>query len=148
MLNELQQSYDKDFYAWSLQSANLLRQGKFSELDIEHIAEEIESMGNRDKRELINRLAVLIAHLLKWQYQPVKRSKSWQLTVKEQRIKILQLLEESPSLKHEILLKLNAAYEQAVVAAEIETGLEETAFPKECPFKLDQCLDHHFFPGE
>lgn len=148
MMNQLQQVYDKDFYAWSLQSADLLRQRKFSELDIEHIAEEIESMGNRDKRELINRLAVLVAHLLKWQYQPSRRSKSWKLTVKEQRIQVLQLLEESPSLKHEITLKFNAAYEQAIVMAEIETGLEESIFPKECPFLLDQCLDHNFFPGE
>jgi hypothetical protein len=69
--------YNKDFYNWTLHNADLIRQKKFSEMDIDHIAEEIESMGNRDRRELINRLAVLIAHLLKWQYQPTKRSKSW-----------------------------------------------------------------------
>jgi hypothetical protein len=140
--------YNKDFYNWTLHNADLIRQQKFAEVDIEHVAEEIESMGNRDRRELINRLAVLIAHLLKWEYQPNKRSKSWKLTIKEQRIKVLQLLEESPSLKHQLALKFNAAYEQAIVMAEIETGLEESAFPKESPFNLDQCLDHHFFPGE
>ena len=138
--------YDKDFYRWVFHNAALIRAGRFHEVDIEHVAEELESMGKSDKRELINRLALLMAHLLKWQYQPTRQSKSWTLTIKEQRIQIRQLLEESPSLKHEISLKLSAAYEQAVVMVEIETALDESTFPKQCPFKLDECLDPNFFP--
>ena len=143
---KIQEEYNQDFYAWTIHNAQLLREGKLSEIDIEHIAEEIESMGNGDKRELVSHLAVLIAHLLKWQYQPMRQSKSWMLTIKEQRIKIIQLLKESPSLKHEINSKLEDAYEQAVVKAEIETALDESTFPHDCPFNLDQCLDQRFFP--
>ena len=140
------QEYDKDFYGWVFHNAALIRAGRFHEVDAEHVAEELESMGKSDKRELINRLALLMAHLLKWQYQSVRRSKSWRLTIKEQRIQIRQLLEESPSLKHEIATKLDAAYEQAVVAVEIETALDESTFPARCPFTLDECLDSSFFP--
>ena len=141
-----EQEYNQDFYAWAIHNAQLLREGKLSEVDIAHVAEEIESMGNSEKREFINRLAILIAHLLKWQYQPVRRSKSWKLTIKEQRIKVAQLLKLSPSLKYEIQSKLSDAYEQAIVAAEIETALDESTFPEICPFTLVQCLDHDFFP--
>lgn len=141
-----QLEYNKDFYAWALHTATLIRQRKFAEMDIENIAEEIEGMGRAEKRQFINRLSLLITHLLKWQYQPLRRSKSWKLTVKEQRIRLMQLLEDSPSLKYDITSKLSDAYIQGVVTAEIETGLDEDAFPAECPFTLEQCLDHQFFP--
>ncbi len=140
------QEYEKDFYAWAIHNAKLLREGRLSEVDIENIAEEIESMGKGERRELINRLAVLIAHLLKWKYQPIRHSRSWKLTIKEQRIQLTHLFEESPSLKHEIQPKLKDAYEQAVIIAERETALEEKTFPKTCPFDLKQCLNQNFFP--
>lgn len=138
--------YNQDFYAWTLHNAELIRQGKLSEVDFEHVAEEIESMGKSDKRKLINRLAVLIAHLLKWQFQRTRRSNSWKYTIKEQRIKTRDLLEDSPSLKHELELKLNHAYEQAVVMTIRQTGLDETTFPSQCPYNLEQCLNDQFFP--
>jgi len=103
-------------------------------------------MGKSERRELVNRLAILIAHLLKWKYQPIRRSKSWKLTIKEQRIQLSHLFEESISLKHEIELKIKDAYEQAVIIAERETALEEETFPKKCPFDLKQCLNQKFFP--
>lgn len=148
MLNELQKIYDKDFYSWAMENANLLRQEKFSELDIEHIAEELESMGRSDKRELASRLAILIAHLLKWQFQPTMRSTSWQLTIKAQRIGILRLLRESPSLKHQLNSIEEDAYEEAKVLAAKETGLIESTFPLGCPFTFDQCLESEFLPAE
>lgn len=140
------QSYDKDFYAWALHNAELIRQRKFSEVDIEHVAEEIESMGKSEKRELINRLAVLIAHLLKWKFQSAKRGNSSRYTIKEQRIQLDDLLGESPSLKNTLEEKMNHAYEHAVVIAVRETGLDETSFSKKCPFSLEQCLSQNFFP--
>jgi hypothetical protein len=146
MNEKLQQEYDRDFYAWALHNASLIRSGKFSEVDLEHVAEEIESMGRSDKREIASRLAVLIAHLLKWGFQPSLRSKSWKYTIKEQRIKISKLLQESPSLNHEIELKIEEAYEEAIVLAIRDTGLEEDKFPKICPFNLEQCLNQDFFP--
>ncbi|HLB41600.1 MAG TPA: DUF29 domain-containing protein [Gammaproteobacteria bacterium] len=146
MAKKATQGYEKDFYAWAIHNAELLKKGKLSEIDIEHIAEEIESMGKGERRELINRLAVLIAHLLKWKYQPIRRSKSWKLTIKEQRIQINRLLEESPSLKNAIESKIKDAYEQAAVIAERETTLEEDIFPKKCPFNLKECLNQKYFP--
>lgn len=146
MKPQVEIEYNKDFYKWALHNADLIRQNKFSDVDIEHIAEEIESMGRNNRRELINRFSVLLAHLLKWQFQPVKRSKSWILTIKNQRFEISDLLEESPSLKYEIELQLNHAYEKALILASEQTGIEEDEFPVNCPFNLNQCLDATFLP--
>lgn len=145
MPTKLEQEYKTDFYAWIIHNTDLMRQGRLSEIDIEHIAEELEGMGRSEKRELINRLAILMAHLLKWQVQPGLRGNSWKYTLKEQRIKISDLLEDSPSLNHELEEKIDHAYEQAVLIAVRETGMEESRFPKECPFTVPQCLDNKFF---
>lgn len=146
MATKSHSEYEKDFYAWTFHNADLLRHRKFSELDIDNIIEEMESMGKRDKRELVNRLAVLLAHLLKWQFQPDRRGNSWEATIREQRIQVIDLLEESPSLKHELELKIAHAYEQAILIAVSETGLASSIFPKEMPYSLNQCLDSKFFP--
>lgn len=146
MTKNIQKEYEKDFYAWTIHNAKLLREGKLSEVDIEHIAEEIESMGKSEKRELINRLAVLIAHLLKWKYQPGNRGNSWKYTIKEQRLRLSRLIEESPSLKNELKKRIDEAYEDACYIALSQTGLDEKTFPKTCPFELKQCLNQSFFP--
>jgi hypothetical protein len=140
-------TYEQDFYAWLLKSVELLRQRKFSELDVEHLAEELEGMARSDKRELINRFAVLLAHLLKWQYQPEKRSKNWERTIKEQRKRIFLLLEDSPSLRYEIEKKLSDAYEIAILSTANETGLDESVFPESCEYSLEEILDNNFYPG-
>lgn len=142
-----QREYDKDFYSWTIHSAQLLRQGKLSEVDIENVAEEIESMGKSDKRQLINRFALLISHLLKWQYQPERRGNSWKHTIKNQRLEVTELLKDSPSLKYEIDKQIEYAYEKALNIAIEETGLSESNFPKNCPFSLEQCLDNEFLPN-
>jgi len=139
-------SYNKDFYAWAIHNAKLIRKGKFSELDINNIAEELESMGNRDKRQLINRLSVLISHLLKWQFQSEKQSKSWKLTIKEQRLKVHELLSESPSLKHELNEKMLLTYKYALILTTKQTKINEKILPKKCPYSLEQCLNNKFFP--
>ena len=146
MITSNQQTYENDFYAWTLQSADLLRQKKFNELDIEHLAEEIESMGKSDKRELVNRLAILLSHLLKWQFQPERRSNSWKYTIEEQRNQLLDLLKDSPSLKNDLESKKNQAYGSAVLRAATETGMSKDKFPHSCPFTLPQCLDLEFSP--
>jgi len=142
------QSYDTDFYAWTLHNAESIRQGRFSEIDLEHVAEELESMGRSDKSKLTRRLAILLAHLLKWQYQPNRRSRSWMLTIKEQRIRITRQLKESPSLKYELNITLEEAYEEASVIAARQTGLDESIFPERCPFSFEQCLDIKFLPED
>src|SRR5262245_7533678 len=134
MTKNIHKEYEQDFYAWTIHNAKLLREGKLSEVDIEHIAEEIESMGKSERRELINRLAVLIAHLLKWQFQEERRSNSWKYTIEEQRDEVLELLEESPSLKYEIKGKLDRAYGKAILWAATEMGVNKSVFKDECPF--------------
>src|SRR5713226_718431 len=92
--------YDQDFAVWTSETARLLRAGRFDEVDIEHVAEEIEDMGKRDKRELHSRLTVLLLHLLKWKWQPEKQTRGWQSTLLTQRAELGRLLEDSPSLRH------------------------------------------------
>ena len=139
-------TYEQDFYAWALENANLLRQKKFDEIDIEHIAEEIESMGRGEKNQFISHLAVLIAHLLKWQYQPDRRGSSWEKTINYQRYRIPKLLKESPSLKYNIDETLDDAYLRGVSIASAEMIKAEIEFPEVCPFSLEQCLDAAFLP--
>lgn len=147
MSHKSQQSeYDKDFYAWSLHNAALIREGKLSEVDLENVAEEIESMGKANRRELISRLAVLLAHLLKWKFQPSLRGRSWEITIKEQREEVKDQLDESPSLKHELDDQFNRAYRKALNIVEKETGLNQNTLPKNCPFSLKESLEENFLP--
>ncbi len=141
-------NYNEDFYAWLMANANLLRQHKFNEIDIEHVAEELEAMGKSEKRELTSRLTVLLAHLLKWQFQPALRSRSWKNTILTQRIDILELLEDSPSLRYELAERIIIAFEKAKLSAEDETGLDRNNFPESCPFSFDQLLNKDFLPED
>ena len=140
--------YEKDFYAWLIKNAQLIRNQQFSEIDAEQIAEELESIGRSEKRELLNRLTVLLAHLLKWQFQSVRRSRSWNNTILIQRIDIQELLQDSPSLRSELEFKLEIAYEKAKLMAEDETGIDKKIFPLSCPFSIEQILNNNFFPVE
>ncbi len=140
--------YEKDFYSWLMKNAALLRERTFTEIDAEHIAEELEAMGRSEKRELVSRLSVLIAHLLKWKYQAVRRSRSWKNTISTQRIDINELFEDSPSLRHDIEKKIKRAYEKAMLKAEDETGIDKEHFPAICPFSLEEILNEKFFPEE
>ncbi len=138
--------YDEDFYAWSMEQAGLLRAGKFARLDIENIAEELESMGRSDKRQIESRLVVLLAHLLKWRVQVGFRSRSWSATIREQRYHISDLLDDSPSLRPLIDTVRPALYARARRAAAQETGLAEGGFPADCPFTAEQVLAEDFLP--
>jgi hypothetical protein len=140
------QLYDQDFYAWANEQAELLRAGRLSEADIEHIAEEIESMGRSEKRELVNRLAVALLHLLKWQYQPALRGNSWRLTLEEQRNQLEDHLADNPSLKSVVEETIARAYRNAILGAVRETGLDRDAFPTICPWSSQQIMDPHFYP--
>lgn len=141
-------AYDEDFYAWTTEQARLLRQGALSDLDIENIAEELESMGRGDKREIGSRLEVLLMHLLIWQVQVLHRSPGWSGTIREQRRRIIKLLQESPSLRPVLPELITEAYPEAHDKAARETGLPETAFPAECPFTPEQILAEDFLPQD
>lgn len=138
--------YDTDFYAWATQQAALLRAGKLSAADVEHIAEEIESMGKTEQRELENRLTVLLLHLLKWQFQPTRRGASWEATVRVQRRDLARHIDRNPSLKAHISEATSYAYENAKIEAAAETGLPEPTFPTECPWSFDRIMDAGFWP--
>ncbi len=132
--------YDKDYLAWTESQVLLLRSGRTNELDVENIAEELEDMGRSEWRELENRLEVLLMHMLKWDYQPRRRSRSWQGTIVEQRNAITRLLRRSPSLRRNLAATVRAVYPDAVRRAVAETGLPISAFPLAMPYMLDEVL--------
>jgi hypothetical protein len=115
--------------------------GQFEQVDWENVAEEIESLGRSEKRELKSRLEVLLQHLLKWEFQPERRGASWEMTINEQRDRIEDLLADSPSLKPYLETILAEAYRRACRAASLETAIELENFPVECPYSIGQILD-------
>jgi len=138
--------YDTDFYKWSQEQAQLLRLGRFNEIDRNHIIEEIEDMGKSQKRALSSRLEVLLMHLLKWQYQVAFRDTSWQLTIEEQRERIAEIIEENPSLIHGITDVIERAYKYAKRSAMRETGINQSLFPERCPWSFSQFMNDNFWP--
>jgi hypothetical protein len=140
--------YGTDFYAWTQEQASLLRKHQWSELDLLNLIEEIESLGKQQRQELRNRLSVLIGHLLKWEYQSERRSRSWLATIQVQRLDVSELLEENPSLKPYLEEALQKAYAKGVILAVKETELPSSTFPVECPYSLTEILDNSFYPGE
>ncbi|MBF0609174.1 MAG: DUF29 domain-containing protein, partial [Magnetococcales bacterium] len=124
--------------------ADLLRQGRLTEIDIENVAEELEGMARRDKRELASRLLVLILHLLKWRYQPQRRSESWTTTIGNQRGAIEHLLEDSPSLKHNIEAVVAKEFIAAKRSFENETGISARELPETCPYTFEQLMNYSF----
>ena len=135
------------FFRWSLEQAKLLRAGKLVRADIEHIAEEIESLGRAEKRELISHLSVLLLHLLKWRYQPEKRSPSREASIRVQRNRLADHLDDNPSLKPLLPQALASAYRDAALEAVAETWLAGSTFPETCPWSVEQALDGAFWPG-
>ena len=139
-------SHETDFYGWTQHTAELLREKRLSELDLENVLEEIEALGRSEKHELINRLSVLLSHLLKWQFQKTMQGHSWRYTIREQRAQVKWLLEENPSLKPQFESSVAKAYQISIVKAEKDTGLENI-FPESCPYSLEEILDDEFLPA-
>ncbi|HBY75686.1 MAG TPA: DUF29 domain-containing protein, partial [Cyanobacteria bacterium UBA11148] len=140
--------YETDFYAWTQEQAKLLQQGAWEHLDIVNLVDEIESLGKQQRQELRNRLGVLLGHLLKWEFQPNKRSKSWFVTLREQRRRVSEVLKENPSLKPYLPEALQKAYKDGLDLAVRETPLTDKDFPVECLYSIECILDSNFFPGE
>ena len=139
-------NYEDDFYAWANEQAAKLRSGQLTELDIEHIAEELETLGRSEKRELTNRLTVLLTHLLKWQFQPQWRSVSWEVSIDNQRLKIADHLQDNPSLNAQLDEAITRAYRLAVGQARKQTKLDKSTFPTQCPYTHEQILRDDFLP--
>ena len=142
----MSETYDQDFYAWAMHNADLIRQGRLSEIDVEHIAEELEGMGRSERRALSSRLKVLLVHLLKWRHQAPLRSNSWRYTIREQRLAVQDILQDNPSLAPQLEALQHRAYQSARLAAARETGLSEETFPQDCPFPHEQVMNSDFWP--
>ncbi len=140
--------YDVDFFAWTQAQAEALKTEKWELLDYANLAEEVESLGKRDQRELASRLGVLVRHLLKWRYQPERRrtGRSWRSTILEQRRRINGVLEQSPSLRSQLPSILEKEYPNILRRTENETGLPTDRLPGDCPWTTEQILDDTFWP--
>jgi hypothetical protein len=133
--------YDQDFFAWTQQQVEHLRAGNLQGLDIENLIEEIDSLGKQQRRELENRLGVLLGHLLKWHFQPEARSKSWRATIREQRRKIQQQIKDNPSLKSYLDEAIHRAYADGLDLVDRETPLDPEQLPALCPFSEYDIFD-------
>lgn len=140
--------YDIDFFAWTQEQARLLRERRFDDLDLENLIDEVESVGGSDKQQIENRLIVLVAHLLKWKYQPGARTPSWQGSIREQRRRIKIVLRHSPSLKTYPSMVFADQYLGARLEASEDTGIDFMLFPDQCPFTIEQVLDDAFLPKQ
>ncbi|MEA1049821.1 DUF29 domain-containing protein [Lamprobacter modestohalophilus] len=154
-MTDLATLYQTDYSAWAKRNAELLRARRFDALDIEHLLEELSDMSKSDRRELHSRLLVLIAHLLKWEFQYQNLAerwrefdgRSWRSTIIQQREQIADLLIESPGLKAQFEEAIAGAYPAAIRLAHKETRLPLATFPTLCPYTAGQLLDDDFFPG-
>jgi hypothetical protein len=138
--------YEDDLFAWTQEQAALLRAHAADGIDWENLAEEIESMGGRDRRNLESRLTVILSHLLKWQAQPALRGASWRKALRTQRREIRKLLKQSPSLRREVPGMIREAYADAIKDAIDETGLRADIFPTACPYMPEDVLDEDHLP--
>lgn len=140
--------YERDVAAWSAEQARLLRAGRFDQLDIEHIADEIEDVGKSEARELASRMAVLLSHWLKWTHQPTLRSVSWQNTIREQRQQVLRRLKRTPSLRPELEKPdfIEDVWSDARTTAARETGLDIASFPSEAVWPFPEVLREDWTP--
>ena len=145
-------TYEQDFLLWTEEQAAFLRDRKFDHLDIENLIDEVISMGKSEIRELESRMAVLLAHLIKWAWQPAMRynSRSWEATIRNQRSKVARLFRQMPSLKRKMedpeLEFWDSVWADARLEAATETGINYSVFPEEMPWSKEQILDEHWYP--
>ena len=138
--------YEKDFYAWTVEQAKLLRSGQLSEIDAWNVAEEIESVGRRDRTELVDRIERLMTELLKWRCDPGARCGNWQAAILQERFEIDHIVRDYPSLREFAAEQLPEAYSEARQRVIEELRLLQPDFPPDCPFGLDQVLSRSFLP--
>ena len=139
--------YEQDFYSWSLHQTQLLREKKFNQVDWDNVIEEIEDLGRSEYRAVVSAIEQLTLHLLKWQFQPRRRSASWKHSIDKQRIQLERLLEDNPGLKNRRDEMIAKGYKYGRKGAIKETNLSSIVFPETCPYHWNQLLDDQFFPS-
>jgi Domain of unknown function DUF29 len=137
-------AYDRDFYSWSLEQARLVRQGQWDSVDRENVAEEIESSGREQFNKLESALRALMMHMLKWDHEAGRRSRSWSISIRQQRLEIDDVLADNPGLKSRIAEAVARGYRKARLEAAKETGLDEKIFPETCPYSWDDIVAREF----
>ena len=138
--------YDRDFYTWCLHQAELVRVGQFAELDIPNVIEELESLGGEQANKLESSYRILLLHLLKWRYQPNRRTRSWRLSIGRERVSAPRVLKKNPGLRPQRTDRFAEAYADARKLAALETDLSLSTFSESCPFTLEQAMDEDFWP--
>ena len=138
--------YERDFNLWIESTVKLLNEGRLTELDVPNLIEEVETMGRSEKFALSSDLVIVLLHLLKWKYQPNKRTRSWEKSIAEHRRRIIARIEGSPSLRGYYQQTFNKCYANARKQASIETKLSPNNFPEISPFSCEQVLDEDFLP--
>jgi len=133
--------YDRDLYSWAVEQAALLRAGRLAEVDALSLAEEIDDVGSKQYDKLQSALRLILLHLLQWDHQPERRSRSWQLSIAVQRRHVLRVLRKNPGLKTVVDEAVTEAYEIARLEAAAQTLLEEDIFPVECPYSWNEIMD-------
>lgn len=154
-MSELSTLYESDYSAWAQRHAELLRAGRYAELDLDHLLEELSDMSKSERRELESRLLILLAHLLKWEYQYPMLSgrwrefdgRSWRVTIIEQRTRLAKLLKQAPGLQTLLAEAINTVYADVVQLASDETGLPPDTFPSHCPYTAEHLLDKAYYPA-
>jgi hypothetical protein len=136
--------YERDFYSWTFEQARLVREGRWEGVDRENVAEEIESLGREQFAKLRSAIRVLLQHMLKWDHQPERRGRSWALSIRSQRLDLEDVLEGNPGLRPRIAEAIEKAYRKARVDAAQETGINEDAFPAQCPYSWDDIVSREF----
>jgi len=144
----MQPTYSADFDTWTHQTAQLLREKRWAEIDTEHLIKEVEDLGKRDRRAVVSQLIRLLLHLLKWQYQPQRRSDSWLDSITDARIQIELAFEDSPSLRNYLAEQVDTSYQRARRQAMKQTKMDNTTFPETCPYRLTQCLIEDWLPQD
>jgi hypothetical protein len=139
--------YERDYYLWIENTAQLLHQDRLSELDIANLIEEIEDMGRSEKRAVESNLEIVLMHLLKYKYQPSKISNSWLFTIFEHRKRLQRIFKDSPSLMSYVREIFDECYQNARKMASLETVLPLDSFPVEPPFTSEQSLDPDYLPN-
>ena len=136
--------YERDLYAWSQEQARLLKSGRLDEVDAEKVAEEILDVGRNEYDKLESALRVLLTHMLKWDHQPEKRTRSWENTIAEQQNRAERQLSENPSLKARVTEAVQHGYRSARLEASTETNMDVESFPEECPYDWHAILHRPF----
>jgi hypothetical protein len=136
--------YDRDFYSWSQEQGRLVREGRWNEVDRENVAEEIESLGREQFNKLESAIRVILTHMLKWDHQLEKRSRSWAVSIATQRTELDDVLDDNPGLKPRVGEAIPRAYRKARLDAMNETGLKKSEFPEACPYSFADITSRPF----